>query len=132
MFSGVLIYAYILIPIAFVLMLVKYKPINWLWLGFLIGSLFIGIAPYVALAYIFVFMLTKSNFNNKKIIRYNSDGSYTVYPIGNSTRLSSLGKTVFQTIGSIVAGLALLFGLFIAFIIIVLVIYQPPAGSKTM
>ena len=82
---GLLVLGYLLVPIALIYMVRNYKSTNWLWAGFLVASIFIGIAPFVAIAYLITLFLSsrstkrKGDANAKVVKSYNTDGSYVVY-----------------------------------------------------
>lgn len=111
-----LLFGYVLVPVAFVMMVKNYETINWLWLAFLVLSLFIGIAPFVAIAYLVT--ATETNKNNKssapainEAVTYRSDGSYIVYKAEDTSTALSPGKMAFRVIGGVIAGATIAFGL---------------------
>jgi hypothetical protein len=116
---NLLIFGYILVPIAFALMLKDYKSTNWLWLGFLIASSFIGVAPFVALAYLITNYSSKQKAPQQaSSVRYSADGSYTVYTTEDVKTAPSPGKLAFRIVGGVIAGLAMAFGLLIVGVIL--------------
>jgi phage shock protein PspC (stress-responsive transcriptional regulator) len=129
---SLLLLAYILVPIAIVVMFKNYKKSNWAWLGILIVSIFLGIAPYVAAAYLATYLFTNKKSKSNSGVTYSPDGSYTVYNPTDTKSAPSTGKTAFKIIGGILAGLAVTFGLLIVGVIILIATYKPPAGSKGM
>jgi hypothetical protein len=129
--------SYLLVPVAFVLMMKNYSTTNWIWLTILIVSIFLGVAPFVAGAYLVTSLsLNKKGSSVPKPITFKSDGSYTVYPPIDPKSVPSTGKTAFRVIGGIIGGLAIAFGLFIVGILIWISSMPPPTvsggGSKTM
>jgi hypothetical protein len=130
---SLLLLGYILVPIAFVVMLKNYKQSNWIWLGILIISIFLGVAPFVAAGYLVSYLfLNKKGNGGSNSVSYSPDGSYTVYNPADTKAAPSTGKTAFKIIGGILAGLAITFGLLIVGVIILIATYKPPAGSKGM
>ncbi len=127
--------SYIMVPIAFIVMMKNYRTTNWLWLGFLLASLLMGIAPFVALAYLLV-----TAYQNGKgpIIQpaagvtYHTDGSYTMYKPTPAQAAPSPGKTAFKVVGGVIAGAAIAFGLLIIGFIILIsyTIATCPPSSK--
>lgn len=116
---SLLLASYILVPVAFVVMMINYRPTNWLWLSFLIVSIFVGVAPFLALAYLAtVYVLDKDSPKAKpkestKAITYHPDGSYTVYKSEDAKASASPMKIAFRVVGGIIAGVAICFGLLI-------------------
>jgi hypothetical protein len=126
---NLLLLSYILVPIAFFVMLVNYRTTNWLWLGFLVLSTLIGVAPYMALAYLVsVFVLDKSKKPTTKTTTYHPDGSYTVYKSEDTKSAPSPGKIAFRIIGGLIAGAAVCFGIYL--IGIMLLVSVSCAGSS--
>jgi hypothetical protein len=134
-----LLTSYILVPIALAVMFRNYKPTNWLWAGFLIVSIFCGIAPFVAIAYLITFFFSTKPFdkNNKntrvKGVTYHPDGSYTVYSSQATKSAPSTGKVAFRVIGGILAGLTMAFGLLLVGIVLLITIFPNllcPGNSK--
>jgi hypothetical protein len=130
---SLLLLGYILVPIAFVVMLKNYKKSNWAWLGILIVSIFLGVAPFVAAGYLASYLfMNKQGSSSNNSVTYRPDGSYTVYNPTDTKTAPSTGKTAFKIIGGILAGLAITFGLLIVGVFILIATYKPPAGSKSM
>jgi hypothetical protein len=132
---SLLLISYILVPIALVLMFKNYKTMNWLWLAFLIGSIFIGVAPFVALAYLVTAYITRnkskqSSTVSNSSVTYNPDGSYTVYKSEDTKKASSPGKVAFKVVGGVLAGLCVVGGMLFIGLIIAIMTYKPPAGGK--
>jgi hypothetical protein len=117
---SLLLISYILVPIAFVLMLKDYKTVNWIWLGFLVAGIFIGVAPFIALAYLITNYVSKQKTPQQasNSVTYNADGSYTVYKTDAVLTAPSPGKLAFRIVGGIIAGLAMAFGLLIVGVIL--------------
>ena len=117
--SALIIITYVFIPIALIVMFKKYRSTNWLWLGFLIISVFIGIAGFVALAYLVTAALThsESGVANQKV-SYKPDGSYVVYQVADTMTAPSPGRTAFRIVGGILAGASIAFGLLFVGIIL--------------
>lgn len=115
---------YALVPVAFVIMVREYRTTNWIWLGLLIGSLFLGIAPFMAIAY-----LGTAYFQSRKVptnssaqagssVTYHPDGSYTVYKAVDPVTAPSPGRLAFRIIGGIIAGASMAFGLLVIGVIL--------------
>lgn len=108
-------FTYLLVPVAFLLMLKDYKKDSWIWLGMLVASGFLGIAQFVALVYIAVNFRKKHEQSDDKTERqqviYRPDGSYVTYTPESTKDSPSAGKVAFRIIGGIIAGGALVFGL---------------------
>lgn len=130
---------YVLVPIALVQMFVKFKVSTPVWFVLLFISLFIGIAPLIALAYLF----SNATYRKKAVaedhspIKYNTDGSYVAYKAQGQSDAPSLASTTLHVVGGAIATLAITFGLIIVgFIIFVSVILSANGGggggSKTM
>jgi hypothetical protein len=117
---NLLLFFYILVPIAFIVMLKNYRTTNWMWLGFLLLGLPLGIAPYVAVAYLVSSLLLGKNKGKSTETKatYYPDGSYIIYKAEDTQSAPSAGKVAFRIIGGLVAGAALCFGLFIIGIMI--------------
>jgi hypothetical protein len=132
---SLLLLSYVLVPIAFVLMMKNYQATNWLWLGFLTVSVFIGIAPFVALAYLVTaFVLDKNNpkqGSSASTVTYHPDGSYTVYKVEDTKTAPSAGKLAFRIVGGLIAGAAICFGLLIVGLML-LVTVSCGGNSKCM
>ena len=126
-------YLYITIPVAFVLLLApgNYRPTNWIWLVILIISLFLGIGPYIAIAYIIYALSTRKTIKNSSV-EYGPDGSYTKYGPGYTKSPPKTGEVALKVFGGILAGVCVAFGLLVIGIFIAILTYKPPAGSKTM
>jgi phage shock protein PspC (stress-responsive transcriptional regulator) len=110
---------YILAIVAFIMMMKNYRSTNWLWLGFLVASLFFGVALFVSLAY-FITALTTNNSSGRPkngTVVYSPDGSYTVYN-ANQAQGPSPGRVAFRVVGGVIAGVAVSFGLLIVGIIL--------------
>jgi hypothetical protein len=129
--------SYLLVPVAFIFMMKNYNSTNWIWLGILIASIFLGVAPFVAGGY----LVTTLFFNKKSAVAnssvtYKPDGSYTVYAPNDSKSAPSAGKIAFRIVGGIIGGLAIAFGLLIVGILIWISTLPPSTynggGSKTM
>ncbi len=104
---------YVLIPVAFFFMLKNYQRQNWIWAVLLAASIFIGIGPFIALAYIATLCYSQyKSHSNKQVdqVIYNRDGSYTVYK-ADSARSVSPATAVFRIIGGVVAGIFIVYGL---------------------
>lgn len=126
---GLLVLGYLLVPIALIYMVRNYKSTNWLWAGFLVASVFIGIAPFVAIAYLITLFLSsrstkrKGDANAKVVKSYNTDGSYVVYDASSVKSAPSTGRVAFKMIGGIVAGITIAFGLLIVGIILLFTLF---------
>lgn len=129
--------SYLLVPVAFILMLKNYSKTNWIWLAILIVSIFLGVAPFIAGAYLVTSLfLSKKGSSAPKPITFQLDGSYTAYAPTDPKTAPSAGKTAFRVVGGIIGGLAIAFGLLIVGILIWISSMPPPTvsggGSKTM
>lgn len=112
--SPIYILSYILVPIAFVMMLKNYQTTNWLWLGFLLISLPIGVGPFIALAYLFASATGyQKDVSKSSKITYNADGSYTVYKAEDTKAAPSAGRLAFRIVGGLIAGATMAVGLII-------------------
>lgn len=134
---------YLLLPVAFIVMMVKYNKTNWLWLPLLIASIFIGIAPFVALVYLgnVLYLEHKSarggtQTSSGTATTYHPDGSYTVYKADTTKNAPSPARLAFRIVGGLIAGGVVLYGLFIIGIIVLIALSSSPlnggGGSKTM
>jgi hypothetical protein len=105
---------YVLIPIAFVFMLKNYKTKDWIWAILLVPSVFIGIGPFIALAYLVTLCYNEyRRHSNRPVVDrvvYNRDGSYTVYK-ADSVKSVSPAQSVFKIIGWVIAGIFIVYGL---------------------
>jgi hypothetical protein len=109
---SILVLFYLLVPVAFIVMIKNNKSTNRMWFALIIASLFIGIAPFVAAAYLFTAFKSSNESNGTTSkIAYNADGSYTLYKVEDTNGAPSPGKTAFRIIGGLVAGLTIAFGL---------------------
>jgi phage shock protein PspC (stress-responsive transcriptional regulator) len=109
-----------LVPIALALMIKYYRTTNWLWLGFILFGLFMGVAPFIAAAYIFVTLTNVDDPKPSKItkVAYKPDGTYTLYEVEDTGANYQVSHTVFRVIGGVVAGAAMAFGLLIVAVIV--------------
>jgi heme/copper-type cytochrome/quinol oxidase subunit 2 len=133
---NLLVFGYFLIPIALVVMFTAYRPVNWIWFCLLMISLFIGVAPFVAIVYLLVYFRSRkkqgdtSDANSR--VTYHPDGSYTVYKAANTSSAPSAGKMAFRIVGGILAAASVLFGLLIvAFIIFVVLAPSSACGGSS-
>lgn len=118
-----LLIGFLLVLMAFALMLKDYghnttsqqNQSNRIWLYFLVISVFIGIAPFVALAYLATRHLSKNETSQQRFssVTYNADGTYTVYKTDEVKAAPSPGKLAFRIVGGVIAGLVMAFGLLI-------------------
>lgn len=115
---SLLIFGYILIPVALIVMFKNYQTVNWLWLGFLIISVFIGVAPFVAIAYLVTAYMAHNKPKAANNVTYHPDGSYTVYKAEETKAAPSPGRMAFRIIGGILAGASIAFGLLIVGVIL--------------
>lgn len=105
-------------------MMRNYQHTNWIWLGLLVASIFIGIAPFVAAAYLFVTLSsskkpkTSTRTKTTTATTYNADGSYTVYKTEDTNVAPSAGQIAFRIVGGLIAGATLAFGLLIVGVIL--------------
>ncbi len=107
---------YLLVPIALIAMFTNYEQINWLWLLFMVIGFFMGIAPFVAGAYLFVSMRRgykpkPSASLGQDHVEYHNDGSYTVYPAATPQEAYEPGRVAFRVIGGLLAGISIAGGL---------------------
>lgn len=133
----ILFISYLLVPVAFIHLMKNYQSTNWIWLGVLIASLFIGVAPFVAGACLVTSLfIRQKNSTTTNSVTYKPDGSYTVYAPIDAKSAPSAGKTAFRVIGGVIGGLAIAFGLLIVGILIWISTMPSPTfnggGSKTM
>ncbi len=108
-------FGYLLIPVALVVMIMRYRRDNWFWLALLVASLFVGVAPFVAIAYLVTAAWGDKEPRKRSTtsVTYYPDGSYTVYEANSPKTPRSPAKFAFQLVGGIVAGAVICFGLFV-------------------
>ena len=122
---NIVLLSYILVPIAFIFMIKDYKHSNWIWLPMMLGGLFLGIGPYIALAYLAMSYKKQtpekadaSGLQTKSAITYHPDGSYTVYQVADTKNAPSAAKIAFRVVGGIIAGASIAVGLLFVGIIL--------------
>jgi vacuolar-type H+-ATPase subunit I/STV1 len=113
---------YLLIPVALFLTIKRHQQTDLIWLGFLIIGIFTGLAPFVAAAYLAV--SSKASYNKQlaasrtSTVKYNADGTYTVYAASETENAVSPTKVAFRIIGGIIGGIVICFGLFVVGIVL--------------
>jgi hypothetical protein len=125
-------FIYVFVITALVNMFKNYNKQNWAWLAIMIISIPLGVAPFIAIAYLIVF--NRKNKNNlastNKGVVYNQDGSYIVYKPEDTAQAPSTARVAFKVLIGIIFATMISYGLLLVGIIIL--IATKPSGSKYM
>jgi len=129
-FGFIYIFLYVFVITALVNMFKNYNKQNWAWLAIMIIGIPLGVAPFIAIAYLIVFNRKNKNklaSTNKGVV-YNQDGSYTVYKPEDTAQAPSTARVAFKVLIGIMFAAMISFGLLIVGFMILLA--SQPSGAK--